>query len=159
MRLLALDQASNISGWAIFEDNKLIEYGKIDASNYDDVGTRLHLIRTSVQKIIIDYNIDKVVLEDIYLDNIHINNVKTFKVLSEVFGVIYELCVELNKPVVAVLAGTWKSTLGIKGKTRPEQKKNAQQYILDKYNLKIIQDIVDAICIGEHYIKTQASAW
>jgi len=26
----------------------------------------------------------------------------------------------------AVLAGTWKSTLGIKGKTRPEQKRAAQ---------------------------------
>jgi len=32
----------------------------------------------------------------------------------------------MEKPVEAVLAGTWKSTLGIKGRTRAEQKHNAQ---------------------------------
>jgi hypothetical protein len=31
----------------------------------------------------------------------------------------------MELPVDAILAGTWKSTLGIKGKTRPEQKRNA----------------------------------
>ena len=159
MKLLALDQASNITGWAIFENSKLVSYGMIDASNQNDIGKRLYKIRQSVEKLILDNNIDKVILEDIYLDKIQINNVSTFKILAEVFGVLYELCIDLNKPVEAVLAGTWKSTLGIKGKTRAEQKKNAQQYIKNKYNLTVVQDTVDAICIGEHYIQTQASAW
>ena len=161
MKLLALDQASNITGWAIFENSKLVSYGMIDASNQADIGKRLYKIRQSVEKLILDNNIDKVVLEDIYLDKVQINNVSTFKILAEVFGVLYELCIELDKEVDAVLAGTWKSTLGIKGKTRAEQKKNAQQYVKKKYNLDILQDITDAICIGEHYISadTSVSAW
>ena len=54
-----------------------------------------------------------------------INNVQTFKVLAEVFGVIYELVISLGLPYQVVFSGTWKSTCVIKGKARDEQKKNA----------------------------------
>ena len=62
MKLLALDQASNITGWAIFENSKLVSYGMIDASNQNDIGKRLYKIRQSVEKLILDNNIDKVIL-------------------------------------------------------------------------------------------------
>ena len=160
MKILALDQSSKISGWAVFNDTTLEEYGKINLEKYDDVGIRLNLLRQSVQKLIIEKNIDKVILEDIYMDNVRANNVQTFKVLSEVLGVLYELCIDMHKPVDIVLSGTWKATLGIKGKTRPEQKQNAQAYVLENYNIKPTQDEVDAICIGIHVVKkTEANAW
>ena len=76
--------------------------------------------------MITEFKIDKVILEDIYMDGQKVNNVQTFKTLAEVFGVLFELCVEMKIPVDAVLAGTRKSAHGIKGKTRPEQKRNAQ---------------------------------
>lgn len=154
MRILALDQSSRISGWAFFEDDLLKDYGKIDLSKENEIGERLYLIRETVKKIIKQKNIDKVILEDIYLDGARGNNVQTFKILAEVFGVLYELCIELDIPVEAVLAGTWKSTLGIKGKTRPDQKRAAQAWVAENYKIKATQDIVDAICIGTHYIKT-----
>lgn len=153
MRILALDQASRISGWAIYDGTSLETYGKIDLSKYDDIGDRLHLLRTKVRDLIKDFHIDKVILEDIYMDGQHINNVQTFKILAEVFGVLYELCISLKIPVEAVLAGTWKSTLNIKGKTRPEQKKNAQKWVQEKYHKSPTQDEVDAICIGAHVIQ------
>ena len=153
MRILALDQASRISGWAIYDGTSLETYGKIDLSKYDDIGDRLHLLRTKVRDLIEDFHIDKVILEDIYMDGQHINNVQTFKILAEVFGVLYELCISLKIPVEAVLAGTWKSTLNIKGKTRPEQKKNAQKWVQEKYNKSPTQDEVDAICIGAHVVQ------
>lgn len=55
----------------------------------------------------------------------------------------------------SVFSASWKSTLGIKGRTRPEQKKNAQQYVEKNYNIKTSQDAVDAICIGLHHIIMQ----
>ena len=79
--------------------------------------------------------------------------------LAEVFGVLFELCVDLEIPVEAVLAGTWKSTLNIKGKTRPEQKQAAQAWVLDYYNIKATQDEVDAICIGTHIIRQNINTW
>lgn len=159
MRILALDQASRITGWAIFDDGELIEYGAIDVSKYSNLGDRLYTLRNLVKDTIIKFKIDKVILEDIYLDGQKINNVQTFKVLAEVFGVLYELCVELKIPVEAVLAGTWKSSLHIKGRTRPEQKKAAQEWVLNNYNIKTTQDTVDAICIGAHILRQSINNW
>ena len=159
MRILALDQASNVSGWAIFNNEDLEQYGKIDVSKYYDLGERLHILRQKVKSLIEDENIDKIILEDIYMDGQRVNNVQTFKVLAEVFGVLYELCIDLEKPVEAVLAGTWKSTLGIKGKTRAEQKRAAQAWVIDTYGEKVIQDIADAICIGAHTVRTSGMEW
>lgn len=158
MRLLALDQSSRVSGYAIFIDDKLETYGKIDLKQ-DDIGERLVSFKKQVSKLVADYDIDEVAFEDIYMDGQKINNIATFKVLAEVFGVCDELFTELEIKNTAVLAGTWKSTLGIKGKTRPEQKKNAQIYIKNKYNIDVIQDIVDAICIGEHIIQKNNSTF
>ncbi len=159
MRILALDQASRVSGWAIFDGDTLEQYGKIDVSKYFELGERLHVIRQEVEHLIDDEHIDAVILEDIYMDGQRVNNVQTFKALAEVFGVLYELCIDMEKPVEAVLAGTWKSTLGIKGKTRPEQKKNAQQWVITNYNVKPTQDECDAICIGAHKIRSLGNDW
>lgn len=159
MNILALDQASRVSGWAVFEGDKLCNYGKIDLSKEPDIGDRLHLLRCKVKDLIKDYKIDKVILEDIYMDGQRVNNVQTFKALAEVFGVLYELCIEMEKPVEAVLAGTWKSTLGIKGKTRPEQKQNAQKWVVNTYGKKPTQDECDAICIGAHKVRSMANDW
>lgn len=153
-RLLALDQASRVSGWAFFQDGELKEFGKISVSD-NDLGERLYKIRTEVQKLIDKFQIDEIVFEDIQLQKNVGNNVKTFKTLAEVFGVIYELATELNIKNSAVLAGTWKSVLHIKGQQRAEQKRNAQLYVNNTYGINPTQDECDAICIGAYAIKSK----
>lgn len=153
MTLLALDQATKITGWAIFKDNKLTDYGKFDAGQYDDMGDRLYYIRKQLVELINKYDVDEVVFEDIQFQNNVTNNVDTFKKLAEVFGVVYELCVELKLPHTSVLASVWKSTLGIKGKDRTAQKRAAQQWVVDTYGIKPTQDEADAIAIGAHHLK------
>lgn len=149
--LLALDQSSRITGWAIFENGALSKYGKFNAESAGtDMGDRLHYIREKVRTLINDNNITEVIFEDIQLQANRGNNVQTFKVLAEVFGVISELLVEMNIPQTAVLASSWKSTLGIKGKDRAAQKKNAQEWVSNFYGVKPTQDECDAICIGTH---------
>ena len=157
-RLLALDQASKVTGWAIFEDGELKSYGKI---SLDDPNTDIRLVqlRQGIQTLIADYNIDEVIFEDIQQQNNVANNVQTFKVLAEVYGVVSELLQEIQIPHSTVLAASWKSTLGIKGRTRAEQKKNAQLYVEQNYGIHVIQDIADAVCIGTHHIKKNKCAW
>lgn len=150
-KILALDQASRTTGWAVFNDNTLLTYGKFTVSE-DDIGERLYAIKNHVQNLISKYEINEIVFEDIQLQNNILNNVQTFKILAEVFGILEELFTELKIPHSAVLASSWKSTLGIKGRTRPEQKKNAQLYVEQTYNAKATQDESDAICIGSHYL-------
>ena len=153
MRLLALDQSSHTTGWAVFEDSKLLTYGKFDLKN-EELGERLYLYRQTIKKIVEEYNIDQVAFEDIQLqeqsDGNYMRNkgVTTYKILAEVFGVTEELLYELKIPYQIVTSQTWKSKLKIKGQKRTEQKQNCQKWVLDTYELKVVQDICDAIAIG-----------
>lgn len=151
--LLALDQASDVTGYAIYDidDRRLIAYGHFSLGT-GDLGKRLVSFRTKIQDLISQYSINQVAFEDIQLQANVGNNVHTFKTLAEIYGVLHELCVELDLPYDVILAGTWKSTLGIKGKARAEQKRNAQAWVQNTFNVKPIQDECDAICIGAHTI-------
>jgi hypothetical protein len=40
----------------------------------------------------------------------------------------------------------WRSTCEIKGRKREEQKKNAQLFVKNKFNIDVDEDIADAIC-------------
>ncbi len=158
MVILALDQASKISGYAIFIDGKLETFGKFTFDN-SDTDMRLVGIRNKIKELIEQYSVDEVVYEDIQQQNNVANNVQTFKVLAEVYGVVSELLAELRIPHTSVLSTVWKSSLSIKGRTRQEQKRSAQEYVIEKYKVKPTQDESDAICIGEHYIKSKGNDW
>ena len=146
MKLLALDQASRTSGWAIFDNQELIDSGTFTLKS-DDIGERLVQYRQYLSELTDKYEIDEVAFEDIQMQG-QVNNVQTFKILAEVFGVTQEYLAEQNYFYHIVSSNTWKSKLQIKGRTRPEQKKNAQAYVLEHYNKKVSQDESDAICIG-----------
>ena len=146
MKLLALDQASRVCGWAIFDNQELIDSGTFTLKS-DDVGERLVQYRQYLIDLTDKYEIDQVAFEDIQMQG-QVNNVQTFKILAEVFGVTQEYLAEQNYFYHIVSSNTWKSKLQIKGRTRPEQKKNAQAYVLEHYNKKVSQDEADAICIG-----------
>lgn len=150
--LLALDQSSQTSGYSVFTDGKLTDYGKFTFDD-SDVGHRLTKIRNKVISLIDQYNITEVGFEDIQLQTGLAGNVQTFKVLAEVYGIIHQLLDEKKIPYQVIPSVTWKSTLGIKGKNRQEQKKNAQLWVINTYNQKPTQDECDAICIGEHLIR------
>ena len=155
MKVLALDQSTRVTGWAVFADGALQEYGKFDAENAGkEMGKRLEYIRNKVKNLIEENNVTEVIIEDIQLQGNVANNVQTFKTLAEVFGVISELLTEMNIPQSAVLASSWKSALGIKGRARAEQKRAAQEWVVSTYNVRPTQDECDSICIGSYKLKT-----
>ena len=151
--ILALDQSSRITGWAVFKGKELEAYGKFEFDSAIPIEDRLFKIREKVKGLIDKYEITEVVLEDIQLQGNVVNNVQTFKILAEVYGVLSELCVELNLPQTSVLASVWKSALGIKGAARAQQKKAAQDWVINTYGKKPTQDECDAICIGQYKVK------
>ena len=64
MIILALDQSSQISGYSVFDGNKLIASGTFTASS-NDVGKRFEYIRNKVNDFINEYKPDKIKIEDI----------------------------------------------------------------------------------------------
>lgn len=157
MKILAIDQSSRCNGYAIFENDQLIDSGTFTLMP-DDIGERLVQLRNEIIKFIQYNQIDVVLFEDIQLQS-GMAGVTTYKVLAEVFGVIQELVTELGIEYHIVHSQTWKSALNIKGKARAEQKKNAQAYVNNTYNIKVTQDAADAICIGASYLKNNESAF
>ena len=102
--LLALDQASLTSGFAVFKDGELFDHGKFTFDD-DDIAERLVKIRKKVIELIEKYDINEVAFEDIQMQN-NVNNVQTFKVLSEVYGVILELLHEIKMKYIIVSSNT-----------------------------------------------------
>lgn len=155
MKILALDQSSRITGWSVFEDGGLLEYGKFDASTVGtDFGKRLTHIQQKISSLIKQHNIEHVVFEEIQLQNTVGNNVVTFKTLAYVQAAIIILLHELNIPYTIVASSSWKSALGIKGRARAEQKRAAQEWVVSTYGVRPTQDECDSICIGSYQLKT-----
>lgn len=114
-RILALDQSSHTTGYAIFIEGQLETFGHLTLKD-EDIGIRLMKLKYFVKELIDKYNITEVIIEDIQLQSNVSNNVATFKVLAEVFGVIYELITEMDIKFSAILASVWKSKLKIKSR-------------------------------------------
>lgn len=147
MKILALDQSSKVTGYAIFQDGKLIDYNYFSFTNAN-LGKRLERIRNKIQELVEYNHIDKVVLEDIQLENTVSNNVVAYKALAEVIGVITELLTEMNIQYELVFPNVWRKKLSIMGYQRAECKAKAQQYVKNCYNIESTEDVCDAICIG-----------
>lgn len=111
---------------------------------------RLWKIRQKVEELYNKYLPDRIVYEDIQLQQGAVNNVVTFKSLAEVFGIIYEYATELGVDNEAILSGTWRKGLGIAGNKRDIQKDNAKKWVLDNCGMRVVEDEADAICIGAY---------
>lgn len=155
MKVLALDQSSKVTGYAIFNNGDLESYGKFDYKQTNPV-QRIAALKKDVLAIIKENDIQEVILEDIQMQK-NVNNVATFKILAFVLGNLEVLLQEKDIKYQVVASSTWKSKCGIKGKARAEQKKDAQRFVLEVFEVKAIQDIVDAICIGYSALELQGT--
>jgi Holliday junction resolvasome RuvABC endonuclease subunit len=155
--ILALDQATANTGWALFKDGKLEDYGVARTDGFEEqkINAMRNWLVKKIQelKLIPEAKIT-VILEDIQLQR---NDVKTFKVLAHLQGVLINVIYREDVKMFIYYSSEWKSSCGIKGKDRTTQKNNAQKFIQETYGVKPIQDTCDAICLGIHHIKQEDS--
>lgn len=161
--ILALDQSSHTTGYAVYKNGSPNVVNHFDAKG-KDLGERLEYIRNKIQSLIIEYQIDEVVCEDIQLQDMggsRETGIKTFKILAQVLGVVEETLTELKIKHTVVAPIVWKATFKIAGKGRKKEKALAQEYVLNNYNLKCTEDEADAALIGAHYLKRKGldCAW
>ena len=154
--LLALDQATQTTGWALFEQGRLIQQNIFSPSGSLEI--RLTKIRAWLNEFLDQYPNDiEVALEEIQLQNNRPGQtrdmgVTTYKKLAYVQGIIIELLTSKKIPYTIVASSSWKSSCGIKGKNSQEQKANAAAYVFQTFHITPIQDACDAICIGQHIL-------
>lgn len=111
-------------------------------------------MRDGIEKVIKEYNIQKIVAEEVHADT---TNSHTNKVLLWLQGVITVLAFESVVPPIEVefiQASTWRSKIGIKtgrGIKRNEVKQADMDYVKNKYGIEANDDICDAICLHNAY--------
>ena len=101
-----------------------------------------------------NWRIDRVAIEDIQLQkfagkNGHVESaVTTYKVLAQLQGALLVTCFEYNIPCSVIHTATWRAHCKITAKSRADQKRAAQLFVLKKFGKNVTQDEADAICIG-----------
>ena len=149
IRVLALDDSTSTTGWAIFDDSILVGYGKI-SMNSQDVIKRMSGMRQWMVSAIHNWKPDVVGIEDIQLQKGPNGNVSIFKVLAQLQGVLLVTLEEEKMEKVVVHSATWRSDCNFTTKTRADQKREAQKLVRQWYNEDVTQDEADAICIGRY---------
>lgn len=150
MRLLALDQASRVTGVAIFNDDKLVKYGTFEIKSNQELGKRLTQFLENLDKLYAAYHFDAVAYEDIQLQ---MGNVETYKKLAYIQAMILFWCEKHEKNLYCLSPSHWrkvlKDTYGMSwGRKRAEQKQTAIDFIQEHYKKEVDSDTADAICIG-----------
>lgn len=152
--ILSLDQSSHIIGYSVWNDNVPIK-----ASHFNAKGTtlaeRLVSIKQQILKLIKEYDIEQVVFEDIQLQSNVVQNVKTFKMLAEVFGILELTLTEIKMPFQVVAPMVWKANIKVAGKGRIKEKILTQKWVKDTYGLTCTEDEADSVGIGAWAIRQQ----
>lgn len=152
-RILALDQATHISGYAVFSNKELIDYGTFEAIGKNDI-ERSAQVKQWLVSLIDQYEIDFVGLEGIQYQAAA--GVTTFETLARLQGILMEACYEEKVSYKVVNTNTWRLHCGVKGKTRVDKKRSMQLLIKQWYGIMPSEDECDAIGIGKYYSDLQA---
>lgn len=160
MKILSLDLSTKSSGWAIFEDGFLIEYGCITASSTDLI-KRIIKIENELEEILKKHKgIDKAIAEEVRPEN-GMQNIKTHRALMWLQGYIAILLHKYKINLDLIYPSSWRAAIGIKtgrGIKRTSLKEKDIQFVKENYNLDVNDDIADAICIGyasSHDVETE----
>lgn len=119
MKILGLDLSTKSSGWAIFDNEKLQDYGCITAAS-DDLIKRIHKMTDELKNIIEKYNIDKIITEEVRPQGGYgVGNLQTHRALMWLqAGLAFMVHDNFPKLYIDyILPNSWRAKIGIK--TRP----------------------------------------
>lgn len=171
MIYMGIDASSKKTGWSIFKDNQLIDYGIIEPIDSNaEFRDRIRSIMPQLGTIVDKYNPDVCYTEDVPL--MEKGSKKTLVILGAVQGSIIGLFSSRNIPVEFIGVSNWRSKLGLftgkKEDTKREQmKKSSIEYANKNFeiNLKWVSpsskknedDIADAINVCWSQIKPKSN--
>lgn len=151
-KIIALDESTKSTGYAVFENNKLIDKGAIVQSDKDTL-KRINNMLNSIRDLIEYHEPDIVVIENVQITM----SAPTAKYLMGLQTIIELLCYRMEIKCVSVRTAHWRKVLGLSNSPkmkRQEKKKQAMEYCKNKYHIETaIDDVTDAICIGDSYLK------
>lgn len=151
MRILAFDQSTQKTGWAVFDDGQLVESGVCDLHKEKDVNVRLRALWQYAVDLVQCWEPNLVVAENVSLQN---PNVKTIVELARVQGLLQAAAYSLPvvEPITYYMPAAWRKAVGIqtgRGIKRADLKKAAIAMVSEQYHKQVSDDEADAILIGQ----------
>lgn len=158
-RCLCLDQSTQVTGFSIFDNGKLIRYGVFRATG-DNETERIALVKNWLINMISNWKPDHVGIEGIQFqyasdsgvikkEESHMS-VTVFQALARLQGVLLDTCYSLKVPAYVCTISTWRNYCGVKGKTRADRKRSMQALVKEWYDIRVSDDEADAIGIGKY---------
>ena len=151
-RTLGLDQATKITGFSIFDNDKLIKYGTFSTSLEDTIA-RAHAVKVWLVNLINNWQPDFIALEGIQLQEESSGRsmgVTVFQQLAWLQGILMECAYDNDIQYAACHTGVWREHCGVKGKTRADKKRSMQLLAKQWYDVSVSDDAADAIGIGKY---------
>ena len=148
-RTLALDQASHLTGYAIYDGRELTTYGVYNAPGADEI-TRLHNVNMWLISQIQQWQPDMIGLEGIQYEAHITNAITTFQTLARLQGILMETCTQASIPFRLCHPSTWRGHCGVKGRTRQDKKRSMQLLVKQWFDISVSDDCADAIGIGKY---------
>ena len=158
-RILALDQASKVTGYAIFDNGTLVKYGKFSTSSNDDI-ERFAMMKAWLISMITSWNPDHIAIEGIQFQEQGSEQkmgVTVFQTLARLQGILMLVCHEAKVPYTICPTNTWRHECGVKGRSRADKKRSMQLIVKQKYDISVTDDEADAIGIGIYMAGRQKS--
>ena len=164
-RILALDAATGITGYSIFDDGELVSYGTYKINKDLPTERRINEVKKWLAAALNEWEPDFVGLENIQLQSFGHGQyqVEMYRTLANLQGVLIDTIFEASIDHDLVYSSTWRNYCNVgDDKGRENKKKAAQEKIKLWYDQDCTQDEADAICIGKyfvHVLKNNKSSW
>ncbi|MDD5649681.1 MAG: crossover junction endodeoxyribonuclease RuvC [Candidatus Nanoarchaeia archaeon] len=129
MKILGVDISSRSTGASLIEDDKLLEYTKINPIGSMSNSAKMYLFSVELDKILEKWQPDYIAIEDV----IQVSSVSITKILARFNGIALISAYKFNKKEPKLfIPSEWKKTIGLSGSVR---KCETQLFICKKYNL------------------------
>lgn len=151
-RILALDQATHVTGWSIYDGQQLIRYGTF-STNQTDETARISTIKNWLISMIENWKPDFVAIEGIQFQDESSGNkmgITVFQGLARLQGVLMETCYAQKVDYTVCPTNTWRNHCGVKGRYRADKKRSMQLIAKKWYDISLSDDEADAVGIGKY---------
>lgn len=172
MKVLSLDISMKNTGWAIFENDKLLEYGSVLEQRYPGCYKDVYpkrsakiakLMSIELAKLVEEKNPEFIVIEEVSQGGIA--GVKSIKGLIQVHGMLlFQIEDRLDTVTMMPPQGKdgWRTYLGIKmnGDWKKSAVVRVNRDFMPDTKLTLEQnDIAEAILLGHCFILKKVSGW
>lgn len=147
LKILAFDQASQMTGAAWFEDTTLLGYTVINFKKIKDARERMGAMIQEMYKLIQEIKPDVIVFEDVVMQR----NAASLIILARLQGALMAYCYEHAIIWVVYKPSEWRRMLHFKQGSRVKReilKAQAKAFVKKYYEVDVNEDEADAICIG-----------